>query len=261
MIRRPPRSTRSEFYNRRRFECSTLPKGWIREEVYRRKGLCSGKVDVYYYSPTGKRFFNKPQLARVLGDTIDLSAFDYQTGRFSALLARKQKKKAQYNNPMPGLLKNEILVGPIRQTASIFKQPVTIVRSQDSKARHDLKHGPQDKPKQLFWEKRLENVSMDDPEVLERPLKLPSVLRPVSSLISPDTALHSLASALHTLPQGVAVTGQSAALALLEKNLGVFLNPDQPVLQAIVITDDDIRLQEERVFAARSKLQNALRSL
>lgn len=45
---------------------------------------------------------------------------------------------------------------PIRQTASIFKQPVTVYKTQDSKVKTDLKHGTQEKPKQLFWEKRLE---------------------------------------------------------------------------------------------------------
>lgn len=50
------------------------------------------------------------------------------------------------------------LIPPIRQTASIFKQPVTVVRSQDgdSKVKRELQHGSQVKPKQLFWEKRLE---------------------------------------------------------------------------------------------------------
>lgn len=49
------------------------------------------------------------------------------------------------------------LVPPIRQTASIFKQPVTVYKTQESIMKSDLKHGAmQEKPKQLFWEKRLE---------------------------------------------------------------------------------------------------------
>jgi methyl-CpG-binding domain protein 2 len=47
-------------------------------------------------------------------------------------------------------------VPPIRQTASIFKQPVTVIKTQEGKVKSDLKHGNQEKPKQLFWEKRLE---------------------------------------------------------------------------------------------------------
>ena len=54
------------------------------------------------------------------------------------------------------------LVPPIRQTASIFKQPVTVHRNQetDGNVKKDLKHGTQDKPKQLFWEKRLEVLTV-----------------------------------------------------------------------------------------------------
>ena len=65
------------------------------------------------------------------------------------------------------------LVPPIRQTASIFKQPVTVVKvaSQcleinliismnlqvhDSKVKNDFKAAAgAEKPRQLFWEKRL----------------------------------------------------------------------------------------------------------
>lgn len=56
-----------------------------------------------------------------------------------------------------GIRTDVSLVPPIRQTASIFKQPVTVHRNHDSKVKNDLKHGTsQEKPKQLFWEKRLE---------------------------------------------------------------------------------------------------------
>jgi methyl-CpG-binding domain protein 2 len=48
------------------------------------------------------------------------------------------------------------LVPPIRQTASIFKQPVTLIKNQEGKVKSDPKQGTQEKPKQLFWEKRLE---------------------------------------------------------------------------------------------------------
>lgn len=55
-----------------------------------------------------------------------------------------------------GVRSDASLVPPIRQTASIFKQPVTVYKTQESKVKTDLKHGNQEKPKQLFWEKRLE---------------------------------------------------------------------------------------------------------
>lgn len=34
---------------RKKSDCSALPKGWQREEVLRKTGLSAGKVDVYYY--------------------------------------------------------------------------------------------------------------------------------------------------------------------------------------------------------------------
>lgn len=34
---------------RKKTDCSALPKGWQREEVLRKTGLSAGKVDVYYY--------------------------------------------------------------------------------------------------------------------------------------------------------------------------------------------------------------------
>ena len=34
---------------KKKYECSALPKGWQREEVIRKSGLSAGKVDVYYY--------------------------------------------------------------------------------------------------------------------------------------------------------------------------------------------------------------------
>ena len=48
-------------------------------------------------------------------------------------------------------VKNDVsLIPPIRQTASIFKQPVTVIKTQpNSKVKTDLKHGIQEKPKQV----------------------------------------------------------------------------------------------------------------
>lgn len=41
----------------------------------------------------------------------------------------------------------------------------------------------------------------------------------------------SLVSSLHTVAQGVSITGQTGSKSALEKNAGVFLNPDQPLVQ------------------------------
>jgi len=50
----------------------------------------------------------------------------------------------------PGMRADVNVVLPIRQTASIFKQPVTIVSNHpDSKTRSDLRHGSQEQPRQV----------------------------------------------------------------------------------------------------------------
>merc|ERR1712241_1452058 len=67
---------------RRRMECPALPRGWVREEVLRTGGLSAGKFDVYYYPPGGKlKCRSKPEMVKVLGNSIDLSNFDYTQGR------------------------------------------------------------------------------------------------------------------------------------------------------------------------------------
>ncbi|KAL6441435.1 hypothetical protein ACFW04_003563 [Cataglyphis niger] len=151
------------------------------------------------------------------------------------------------------------LVPPIRQTASIFKQPVTIYKTQEGKVK-DIKHGIQEKPKQLFWEKRLEGLRACDSDGYEFDgMDLPKNLKPVGPYITEETLLQSVATALHVSTQPV--TGQTGSKMALEKNPGVFLNPDQPLVQAVSIADEDIKRQEDRVAIARKKLQDALRAI
>ncbi|EGK97349.1 methyl-CpG-binding domain protein 3 isoform X1 [Anopheles arabiensis] len=298
---------------RKRTDCAALPKGWQREEVLRKTGLSAGKVDVYYYSPTGKKIESKPQLARALGDTIDLSTFDYQAGRIIAppsvaaaqllhshhgpsyqLLQQQANSSSALRRKFPpsvplggsnsltatpisagcgvkpssqfdysrAMRSDTSLIPPIRQTASIFKQPVTVVRSQEpdnAKAKRELQHGSQVKPKQLFWEKRLENLGASNTHNEEiGSIELPKRLRPIGPGIRETTVLQSLATALHhnTLP----VTGQTASKTSLNTNAGVFTNPHQPLMTNVTITEEDVKRQEERVQYARLRLQEALRA-
>ncbi|XP_018339291.1 PREDICTED: methyl-CpG-binding domain protein 3 isoform X2 [Trachymyrmex septentrionalis] len=171
-------------------------------------------------------------------------------------LASTGKVDYYYNR---GVRNDASLVPPIRQTASIFKQPVTIYKTQEGKMK-DIKHGTQEKPKQLFWEKRLEGLRACDADGYEFDgMDLPKNLKPVGPYITEETLLQSVATALHVSTQPV--TGQTGSKTALEKNPGVFLNPDQPLVQAVSIADEDIRRQEDRVAVARKKLQDALRGL
>ena len=72
------------------------------------------------------------------------------------------------------------LVAPIRQTASIFKQPVTVYKEHKSKVKAELKHVSREKPLQLFWTKRLSSintVNMTEPDVGRRRITLPPSLK------------------------------------------------------------------------------------
>lgn len=209
-------------------------------------------------SPSGHKFRTKPQLARYLGEAVDLTSFDYRTGKINAVLLRKGKRSKNHLDYGRGMRNDLSLVPPIRQTASIFKQPVTVVKTQpESKTKHDLKHGTQEKPKQVFWEKRLQHLRATDvDEEAFEGFSLPSNMTLVGPDLTDDTALRSMSTALHVSTQPI--TGQKGSKDSLEKNPGVFINPEQPLVAAVVITDDDIRSQEEKVQLARKSLELAI---
>lgn len=242
--------------------CSALPEGWTREEICRRNGLSAGKIDVFYYSPTGRKFRTKPQLARYLGESVDLTTFDYRTGKINSSLMRKNKRSKgglQGYDYTRNIRNDSSLVPPIRQTASIFKQPVTAIKSQpDSRVKADLKHGNQtEKPKQLFWEKRLERLEASNVEHEElHNFELPLNMRAVGPHMSKDTLLRSIATALHVHTQPI--TGQMSAKDNLEKDPAVYLNPEQPLIHTMIISDEDIKRQELKVQSVRQKLEKAL---
>ncbi|CAB1351945.1 unnamed protein product [Coregonus sp. 'balchen'] len=127
---------------------------------------------------------------------------------------------------------------PIRQTASIFKQPVTkVVNHPSNKVKTDLQRATE-QPRQLFWEKRLKGlrVSAITEEVL-RTMELPKGLTSVGPDTSDETLLAAIASALHM--SSSPITGQTTSAA--EKNPAVWLNTSQPLCKAFIVTDQDIQ--------------------
>lgn len=83
---------------------------------------------------------------------------------------------------------------------------------------------------QLFWEKRLEGLRACDIDGLELDaMELPKGLKPVGPHVGDETLLQSVATALHVSTQPV--TGQTGSRSALDRNPGVFLNPDQPLVQ------------------------------
>ncbi|XP_056401014.1 methyl-CpG-binding domain protein 2 isoform X2 [Hyla sarda] len=241
---------------KRRMDCPALPPGWKKEEVIRKSGLSAGKSDVYYFSPSGKKFRSKPQLARYLGNSVDLSSFDFRTGKM--MPSKLQKNKQRLRNDTLNQTKSKPDLNttlPIRQTASIFKQPVTKITNHPS---NKVRSDPQrviEQPRQLFWEKRLEGLSASDvTEQVIKSMELPKGLQGVGPGNNEDTLLAAIASALHT--SSAPITGQLSAA--VEKNPSVWLNSAQPLCKAFIVTDEEIRKQEERVQHVRKKLEEAL---
>ncbi|KAG9278690.1 methyl-CpG-binding domain protein 3 isoform X2 [Astyanax mexicanus] len=241
---------------RNRWECSALPNGWKMEEVTRKSGISAGKSDVYYFSPSGKKFRSKPQLVRYLGNSMDLSSFDFRTGKMIMSKLNKNKQRLRYEQSVQNRGKPDLNTSlPVRQTASIFKQPVTKVTNHPS---NKVKSDPQkavEQPKQLFWEKKLSGLNTYDiAEELMKNLDLPKGLQGVGPGYTDKTLLSAIASALHTT--SAPITGQLSAA--VEKNPGVWLNTTQPLCKAFTVTDEDIRKQEDLVYSVRKRLEEAL---
>lgn len=60
-------------------------------------------------------------------------------------------------------------------------------------------------------------------------MELPRGLKPVGPHVTDETILQSVATALHVSTQPV--TGQTGSRSALDRNPGVFLNPEQPLVQ------------------------------
>ncbi|KPP67644.1 methyl-CpG-binding domain protein 2-like, partial [Scleropages formosus] len=240
--------------------------------------------------PSGKKFRSKPQLSRYLGNSVDLGCFDFRTGKMMPSKLQKNKQRLRNENfslsKIYSVCANNLgahscfscslFLGesappraadnhrgkpdlntalPIRQTASIFKQPVTkVVNHPSNKVKTDLQRATE-QPRQLFWEKRLKGLrSSDVTEEVLRTMELPKGLQSVGPDTTDETLLSAIASALHM--SSAPITGQTSTAA--EKNPAIWLNTSQPLCKAFVVTDEDIREQELKVHQARKSLEEAL---
>merc|ERR1711876_86188 len=137
-------------------------------------------------------------MGKYLGDTMDLTNFEYRSGKMCHPLNNRKVQSSGNNNRSSstsiggkssngrlqgssssghgsnrdnnsydlarGLRADAGLVPPIRQTASIFKQPVTVHKtSSENKVKVD-KNTTTEKPKQLYWEKRLSGLRPSYPQ-------------------------------------------------------------------------------------------------
>ncbi|XP_014440953.1 methyl-CpG-binding domain protein 3 [Tupaia chinensis] len=216
----------------------------------------AGQAPSCSHSPSGKKFRSKPQLARYLGGSMDLSTFDFRTGKMLMTKVNKSRQRVRYDSSNQVKGKPDLNTAlPVRQTASIFKQPVTKITNHPS---NKVKSDPQkavDQPRQLFWEKKLSGLNaFDIAEELVKTMDLPKGLQGEGRAAPTEPLLSAIASALHT--SSTPITGQLSAA--VEKNPGVWLNTAQPLCKAFMVTDEDIRKQEELVQQVRKRLEEAL---
>ena len=193
---------------------------------------------------------------------MDLGNFDFRNGTFCRRSKRKQGEKEQsFGRDLNG----GILPAPVRQsTKSFTKQPVSYYPSmmplpKTKKHRQDAANlkTNKDKPKQLFWIKRLQGISAvnsNDERVL-KDFHLPSHIKVVGPGVSPKSLIHSLVTNLH---HNASVKGQDRSLVALEKHPEVWLNAEQPLCTPFSITEADVKKQEEKVATLRRQLSEAL---
>ncbi|XP_016358827.1 methyl-CpG-binding domain protein 2-like [Sinocyclocheilus anshuiensis] len=192
-------------------------------------------VSLFFSSPTGKKFRSKPQLSRYLGNSVDLGCFDFRTGKIMPSKMQKNKQRLRSDNLNLSKGKPDLNTAlPIRQTASIFKQPVTkVVNHPNNKVKTDLQRATE-QPRQLFWEKRLKGLrSSDVSEEALRTMDLPRGLQSMGPDSTDETLLSAIASALHM--SSAPITGQTSSAA--EKNPSIWLNTSQPLCKAFTVTD------------------------
>lgn len=264
---------------------SALPDGWKREEVKRTNGLTI-KTDVIYVSPEGQRIKSKAELAKYLGQTIDLSSFDYRSGKINPLLLRKSKRSYGVHDHR-ALKHDPTTINPVRQTNPFFKHPVTIVRTNTSNSKvlnlqhikeirrkHNLSFNEpksdnnNERPFQMFWPRRLEGQRASN-HALERldDFQLPPNIRTFNStLANNEDIFRTITANLYNDQR--AIRGQERKIINricremdeedVMRNLLAFINPHQPLSHTITITDQDIIQQEEVVRKYRRKLRDAI---
>ena len=156
---------------------------------------------------------------------------------------------------------------------------MTVYKEHKSKVKAELKHVSREKPLQLFWTKRLSSintVNMTEPDMGRRRITLPPSLKykscyslvcPVTYIIDRPTGpgitdhqlLASISTHLHISRDPA--SGQGSTEANIEKNPTAFINPGQPLMCRVSVSDEQILEQEAKVKEARQKLAQAIKAL
>lgn len=82
-------------------------------------------------SPSGKKFRSKPQLARYLGNQMDLSSFDFRTGKMLMSKLNKNRQRLRYDNNNQNKVRRTQLMPPVApqlcpMTSRLLSQPLCV---------------------------------------------------------------------------------------------------------------------------------------
>ena len=179
-----------------------------------------------HFSPCGKKFRSKPQIARFLGETADLTCFDFS--RAGTLGDGTQRRRARDRNPQGSgrrldphasimspsvrpLSMNPLRPsGPIRRTCGVIKLPVMLLSppAGDTPLRDSIlgQQGINDQKShslnvvvQSQWERRLQTINPHDhitgKEVTRKDMQQSSIPLTSIPLSRPDSSI-SIASSL-----------------------------------------------------------------
>lgn len=248
------------------------------------------------FSPEGKKFRSKPQIAQFFGDSLDLTNFDFRTGRINTNMRPKKRLRGlemnygkDFSRPTlvipKRLIKRNVdkrsikLVSDIQDHCEIKvktedsieeKVPIRLTRAQEraeaeieqkrKRVREASSNKETSRPKQLFWQRRLQGLRSVDSETNKpsKPIKLQTELKNLTPGGDNETLIHSIVSYLHN---NVKVVGQNMSLNALRKNPGIWCNPEQPFCPPFYVTSDMIRDQEKRVEVARKNLAESIETL
>ena len=116
------------------------------------------------------------------------------------------------------------------------------------------------KPKQLFWQSRLQNLQSKNRFTEKSTDSAAQLLesRNVMKNLLPGSNHQSLLNSLwYSLFLNTKVSGQHASMNALRKHPTALVNPDQPFATPFNVNEELLREQEKRVEAARKKLCEA----
>ena len=112
------------------------------------------------------------------------------------------------------------------------------------------------KPRQLFWQLRLQNLLPINEKTMEfcKQAELDNFVKEILPGGTNQSLLNSLA---YSLFNNNKIVGQQASLNALRKHPTALCNAEQPFTTAISISDEMLQLQRKRVESARRKLAEA----